>query len=61
MSNTVVNEDDSPFHPGERTVHARAGVAEKVGEMGRKMLRDHLIQQHIDFYPLRTVNLDRCG
>jgi predicted pyridoxine 5'-phosphate oxidase superfamily flavin-nucleotide-binding protein len=52
MSNRINNEDDSPFHPGERTVHARAGVAEKVGEMGRKMLRDHLIQQHMDFYPL---------
>jgi predicted pyridoxine 5'-phosphate oxidase superfamily flavin-nucleotide-binding protein len=32
-------------------------VAEKVGEMGRKMLRDHLIQQHIDFYPLLPLIL----
>jgi predicted pyridoxine 5'-phosphate oxidase superfamily flavin-nucleotide-binding protein len=46
------NQDDSPFHEGERAVQARAGVADKVGEMGRRMLRDHLIQQHIDFYPL---------
>jgi uncharacterized protein len=41
-----------PFHLGERVVQFRAGVADQVGEMGRKMLRDHLIQQHIDFYPL---------
>jgi predicted pyridoxine 5'-phosphate oxidase superfamily flavin-nucleotide-binding protein len=45
-------ERDSPFHIGERAVQSRAGVAEKVVEMGRIMLRDHLIQQHVDFYPL---------
>lgn len=52
MDHSARNEDDSPFHEGERLVHARVGVAHKVEEMGRRMLRDHLIQQHVDFYPL---------
>jgi predicted pyridoxine 5'-phosphate oxidase superfamily flavin-nucleotide-binding protein len=53
----MIGDDDSPFHEGERLVHRRVGVTDKVGEMGRKMLRDHLIQQHIDFYPLLPLIL----
>jgi predicted pyridoxine 5'-phosphate oxidase superfamily flavin-nucleotide-binding protein len=53
----MTSDGDSPYHPGERLVHARVGLSEKVTEMGRKMLRDHLIQQHMDFFPLLPLIL----
>lgn len=42
----------SPWHPGEVALQRRAGVAARMEEHGRRILRDHLIEQHRDFYPL---------
>ncbi len=42
----------SPFHAGERAVQARFGLAERVERRGRRVIRDHLIAQHREFYPL---------
>lgn len=41
----------SPWHGGEIALQERAGVAERMGEVGRRVLRDHLIDQHRQFYP----------
>ncbi len=40
----------SPFHEGEVRVQARQGVLEKVAAFGPRMIRDHLIDQHREFY-----------
>ncbi|WP_426126055.1 pyridoxamine 5'-phosphate oxidase family protein [Pararhizobium sp. PWRC1-1] len=41
----------SPWHSGERVLQDQAGVAERMQELGRRVLRDHLIDQHRAFYP----------
>lgn len=41
----------SPWHAGERALQSQAGVAEHMEEVGRRVLRDHLIDQHRAFYP----------
>jgi predicted pyridoxine 5'-phosphate oxidase superfamily flavin-nucleotide-binding protein len=42
----------SPWHAGERQMQASAGVAERMAVVGPKVIRDHLPEQHRDFYPL---------
>lgn len=44
-------EDVSPWHAGEIALQKTAGVAERMAEIGQRVLRDHLIDQHRDFYP----------
>lgn len=41
---------DAPFHPGEVAVQARVGVAERMHEIGQRVLRDHMPEQHQRFY-----------
>jgi predicted pyridoxine 5'-phosphate oxidase superfamily flavin-nucleotide-binding protein len=41
----------SPWHAGERVLQDQAGVAERMQELGRRVLRDYLIDQHRAFYP----------
>jgi uncharacterized protein len=41
---------DSPFHSGERAVQERVGVREKVEPYGRKGIRDHMPEQHREFF-----------
>lgn len=41
---------DDPFHDGERAIHARFGMREKLADLGRKMLRDHMPDQHRAFF-----------
>jgi ferredoxin-NADP reductase/predicted pyridoxine 5'-phosphate oxidase superfamily flavin-nucleotide-binding protein len=42
----------SPWHAGELAIQRSIGVAERMDGLGRSVLRDHLIDQHRDFYPL---------
>lgn len=42
--------DASPFHPGERAIQTRLGVAERAEMIGRRVIRDHLTQQHREFF-----------
>jgi uncharacterized protein len=39
-----------PWHQGEIALQQRAGVAERMAVIGPRVLRDHLIDQHRDFY-----------
>lgn len=41
---------DGPFHPGEIAIQQRLGVAERMAEFGRRVVRDHMPDQHRQFY-----------
>ncbi|MBA4284021.1 MAG: FAD-binding oxidoreductase [Xanthomonadaceae bacterium] len=43
---------DSPWHAGELALQRSVGVAERMAEIGPRVIRDHLIDQHRAFYPL---------
>jgi predicted pyridoxine 5'-phosphate oxidase superfamily flavin-nucleotide-binding protein len=40
----------SPFHAGEMAMQEHAGVRERVEVMGRRMVRDHMPEQHIELF-----------
>ncbi|WP_068826011.1 pyridoxamine 5'-phosphate oxidase family protein [Pseudomonas sp. BMS12] len=41
---------DSPFHPGEQYIQNRLGVRAKLEEIGRRVIRDHMPEQHREFF-----------
>lgn len=43
---------NSPWHAGELAIQRSIGVAARMDGTGRAFLRNHLIDQHRDFYPL---------
>lgn len=43
---------DTPFHPGEQQIQARLGVRDKLAEIGRRVIRDHMPEQHREFFAL---------
>lgn len=46
------SNEQSPWHAGERHLQEVVGVAERMAMIGPKVIRDHLPEQHRDFYPL---------
>ncbi|MGI9424363.1 MAG: pyridoxamine 5'-phosphate oxidase family protein [Hyphomicrobiaceae bacterium] len=42
--------DSSPFHAGEQQVQERLGVRDKIENFARRVVRDHMPDQHRDFY-----------
>lgn len=40
----------SPFHPGERAVQARTGVRDKAEQLGQRMIRNFMPNEHREFY-----------
>ncbi|MGY2376505.1 flavin-nucleotide-binding protein [Pseudomonas sp. SDO524_S393] len=42
----------SPWHAGELQLQESAGVVDRMAVVGPKVIRDHLPEQHRDFYPL---------
>ena len=42
--------NEQVFHSGEIDVQKRVGVAERMAEFGKLVVRDHMPQQHQDFY-----------
>lgn len=42
--------NDSPFHAGEREVQTRAGVRQRAEQMGQRMIRPFMPDQHRAFY-----------
>lgn len=50
MSNAPEQAKLSPWHEGEVAMQRTVGVAEKLARSGQ-VLRDHLIEQHRQFYP----------
>ena len=41
----------SPWHEGEVTMQRSIGVDGRMADIGRRVIRDHLIDQHREFYP----------
>jgi hypothetical protein len=52
MSNAAELLPPSPWHAGELAMQRSAGSADKLAARGHLLLRDHLIDQHRQFYPL---------
>jgi len=56
MNNHNANQENneptvlSPFHRGEQELQSRAGKREKIENMGRKIIRSFLPDQHREFY-----------
>ncbi|GAB3117452.1 2Fe-2S iron-sulfur cluster-binding protein [Novispirillum itersonii] len=42
----------SPWHPGEIQMQRTIGAEAELEAIGRRVMRDHLLDQHRDFYPL---------
>ena len=43
-------ETGSPFHRGERAIQERLGVRDRIEAQGRRMIGDHLTEQHQAFF-----------
>lgn len=43
---------NSPFHPGEQALQSRAGVREKIEEVGSRVIRPYMPEQHREFFGL---------
>ena len=46
----ALDEFDTPWHAGERRLQARAGSEERLAEVGRRVLRDFIPDQHRTFF-----------
>ena len=57
----------SPFHPGEQAVQARLGVRDEIEAFAKRVVRDHLPEQHrafhgeLPFVVLGTVDDSHTG
>lgn len=40
----------SVFHEGEKSFHKALGIEERMDELGKRMMRDHMPDQHRDFF-----------
>lgn len=47
---TVPVPPGSPFHAGEIALQARAGVRDRIEQQGRRVVRDHMPDQHRSFF-----------
>jgi len=45
-------QSSTPWHAGEIALQKSIGVSERMADVGRHVIRDHLIEQHQFFYPL---------
>ena len=43
-------ETGSPFHRGERAIQERLGVRDRIEKQGRRMIRDHMTEEHQAFF-----------
>lgn len=41
-----------PFHAGEHALQARAGLRERMADIGARVIRDHMPEQHREFFAL---------
>lgn len=44
------NDSTAPFHAGECALQERLGVRDKLARVGRQVIRDHMPDQHRDFF-----------
>lgn len=48
--NTALSRSDHPFHAGELAVQQRLGVAERMQDIGKRVVRPFMPEQHRQFY-----------
>ncbi len=46
----VASPSASPFHRGESEIQTRLGVRDQIEDIGQRFIRDHLPEQHREFY-----------
>ena len=51
------HQPQAPWHAGEIALQSSLGVAERLAEVGRHVIRDRLIEQHRQFYPLLPMTV----
>lgn len=51
MSSMIETATASPWHEGELRLQRRVGAVEKMEDLGRRFVRDHLTDQHREFFP----------
>jgi len=60
-----MGNDTSPFHRGEIELQSRLGIRDKMERLGRRVIRDHLPQDHREFFPslsmLMVGTVDAAG
>lgn len=47
-----MTDDRSPFHRGEKEIQSRFGKAEKMAQIGRRVIRDYMPDEHQEFFSL---------
>ncbi|HET6307514.1 MAG TPA: pyridoxamine 5'-phosphate oxidase family protein [Rhodopila sp.] len=52
MLSTIEAVPASPWHAGELILQRHVGAAEKMDDLGRRWVRDHLTDQQREFYPM---------
>jgi predicted pyridoxine 5'-phosphate oxidase superfamily flavin-nucleotide-binding protein len=50
-ANTPSSALSSPWHAGETLIQQRVGVAARMQELGPRVIRTYLLEQHRNFYP----------
>jgi len=50
MDSAQPDRRPSPWHEGELTIQRSVGVAERMDHVGRRVVRDYLLDQHSEFY-----------
>ncbi len=57
--------DNAPYHEGEQAVQARFGLREKMDKVGRRVIRDHMPDEHREFFAqlpwLHVGSVDATG
>lgn len=65
MNSHVPQTKPAPWHAGEKALQAKAGVSDRMDEVGRRVIRDFMPDQHREFYsrmPFIVVGaVDRGG
>lgn len=52
---------ESPFHAGERDAQARAGIDERMDDIGRRIIRAEMPEQHQSFFAVVLGARDAAG
>lgn len=52
MNESIDTPNRSPWHRGEKAMQESVGVAARMEGIGQRVIRDQLIEQHREFYPL---------
>ena len=45
-----MSNEDGVFHAGERSLHEKLDISERLHELGLRMIRDHMPDQHREFF-----------